>query len=118
MQRVLPQNMQDTLQKYFPTNDFGVSLVLDNIAGDIDVVTIDRCEGSVTGKSTWTHYANLQRTDDGTWELNEQFKGENKREAEAYVFGMSESFYITGRHGYFVRLVDEKGKTILERVII
>ena len=41
----------------------------------------------------------------------------NKREAEAYVFGMAESFYITGRHGYFVRLIDEKRKTILERVI-
>lgn len=90
MQRVLPQNMQATLQKYFPTNDFGVSLVLDNLAGDIDVVTIDRCDGSVIGKSTWTHYANLQRIDDGTWELNEQFKGENER--EMWIYGYFKTF--------------------------
>ena len=90
MQRELPQNMRDSLQKYFPTNDFGVSLVLDNLAGDIDLVTIDRCEGSVTGKTTWTHYANLQRTDDGTWELNEQFKGEN--EQEMWIYGYFKTF--------------------------
>lgn len=94
MQRELPQNMRDSLQKYFPTNDFGVSLVLDNLAGDVDLVSIDKVvrngEGKHHDNETWTHYANLQRTDDGTWELNEQFKGEN--EQEMWIYGYFKTF--------------------------
>ena len=86
----LPQNMRDSLQKYFPTNDFGVSLVLDNIEGEIDLIAIDKCEGSVTGKTKWTHYANIQRTDNNTWELNEQFKGKN--EQEMWIYGYFKTF--------------------------
>lgn len=89
MKRSLPQSMQASLQKHFHTNDFGVSCVLDNLAGEIDLVTIDRCtdEGS---KTTWTHYANLQRADDGRWELNEQFKGES--EQEMWIYGYFKTF--------------------------
>lgn len=100
-----PQNMRDSLQKYFPTNDFGVSLVLHNLAGDIDVVTIDKVvcngEGKHHDNETWTHYANLQRTDDGTWELNEQFKGEN--EQEMWIYGYFKTF------GAAVRNLAKKG---------
>jgi len=96
MQKMLPQNIQDTLQKYFPTNDFGVSCVLDNLKCEIDLITIDRCNGSVTGKTTWTHYANIQRTGDNTWELNEQFKGEN--EQEMWVYGYYKSFATAVRN--------------------
>lgn len=88
MKRILPQAMQASLLKYFPTDDWGVSCVLD-VNGEIDLVTIDRCtdEGRTT---TWTHYANLQRCNDGTWELNEQFKGENKQ--EMWIYGYFKTF--------------------------
>ncbi len=89
MQKMLPKAMNDILQKYFPTSNFGVSLVLDNLAGEIDLVTIDTCVGDVKGETEWTHYANIQRCDKG-WELNEQFKGENEK--EMWIYGYFKTF--------------------------
>lgn len=86
IQKMLPTQMQEALQKHFPTNDFGVSIVLDNLAGEIDVISVDKCDGSVTGKTTWTHYANLQKCSDGSWEVNSQFKGESEREMWIYKY--------------------------------
>lgn len=90
MRKKLPKAMQDTLQKYFPTNDFGVSLMLENVQDEIDLISIDTCEGSVTGKTKWTHYANLQRMDNGDWELNAQFKG--VQENEMWIYGYFKTF--------------------------
>lgn len=90
MKQELPQSMQDTLQKNFPTNDYGVAIVLSDNDGEIDLVSIDRCEGSITGATKWTHYANLQKKSNGNWELNEQFKGVN--EDEMWIYGYFNTF--------------------------
>ena len=90
MIRTLPEKMQSVLEKYFPTREFGVSLVLANLAGDIDLVSIDRCNDIDSRTTNWSHYANLQRTDNGLWEVNEQFKGNN--EQEMWIYGYYKSF--------------------------
>ena len=89
MQKMLPKAMNDILQKYFPTSNFGVALVLDNLAtGKIDLIAIDKCNGDIN-RTTWTHYANIQRCEQG-WELNEQFKGENEK--EMWIYGYFKTF--------------------------
>lgn len=90
LMKMMPREMDDILQQYFSGTNFGVSCVLDDLAGNIDVVCIDTVEGDVKGKQTWTHYANIQRTDSGTWELNEQFKGDDER--EMWIYGTFHSF--------------------------
>ena len=92
MQRVLPQKMQDTLQKYFPEKTWGATSLVTN--GEVELVTIEKVVYTGGGRHgdemIWTHYANLQRTDDDMWELNEQFKGEN--EQEMWIYGYFKTF--------------------------
>ena len=89
-ENALPQEMREVLEKYFPTNDYGVGLVANNAKEDIDLISIDRCKDECDGGTTWTHYANLQRTDKNGWEINEQFKGD--REDEMWIYGIYSSF--------------------------
>lgn len=89
----MPVVMDTVLQKYFPEKIWG-AIPLINVRGNVDLVTIDKVEYTGGGKhhdeSEWTHYANLERTDNGTWELNEQFKGEN--EQEMWIYGYFKTF--------------------------
>ena len=89
----MPVVMDAVLQKYFPEKTWG-AIPLINERGEVELVTIDKVEYTGGGRHgeemTWTHYANLQRTDEGTWELNEQFKGEN--EQEMWIYGNFKTF--------------------------
>ena len=88
----MPKHMEDVLQRYFPENTWGASVLMCN--GVVDVVTIYRVK--ITGKTKyggtemeWTHYANIQYLG-RDWEINEQFMGE--KENEMWVYGTYKSF--------------------------
>lgn len=89
-QKLIPQSFDSALQQYFPTRDFGVALVLQDDNGDIELVSIDKVTWTGGGRhgdeQIWTHYANIQKTDDGRWEINEQFKGENEDMMFVYAY--------------------------------
>ena len=92
MQKELPQNMRDSLQKYFPEKTWGATCLIIN--GEVDLITIEKVVYTGGGRHgdemIWTHFANIQRTDNNTWELNEQFKGEN--EQEMWIYGYFKTF--------------------------
>ena len=89
----IPSKMDETLQKYLPTNNWGcvVLMNLEGVCEHIEVCTVARTGGGRHGdEELWTHYANLALCGDGKWEVNEQFKGE--KENEMWVYGTYKSF--------------------------
>lgn len=89
----IPSKMDETLQKYFPTNNWGcvVLINLEGVCEHIEVCTVTRTGGGRHGdEELWTHYANLALCGDDKWEVNEQFKG--VKENEMWVYGTYKSF--------------------------
>ncbi len=77
MQRKIPKDMKDILEKYFGGSDFMVSNVLYNREGDVDTITIDTTPYVFDGvknivKGEWVHYAHLFKVAEG-WQLAESF---------------------------------------------
>ena len=85
----MPVVMDAVLQKYFPEKTWG-AIPLINERGEVELVTIDKVVYTGGGKhhdeSEWTHYANIQLWDDGTWEVNSQFMGEKENEMWVYAY--------------------------------
>lgn len=72
LEKELPQQMCNTLQRYFD-DTFGVSTVLPNLAGDVEIVVIDRVVKVSKSVEDWTHYANIIKQPNGTWQVSESF---------------------------------------------
>lgn len=69
----------DTLQKYFPENDkWGVNVLFDDKGAYLyEICKLSRV---TTKMALWTHYAQIQRLDDDTYEISSRFMGENENE--------------------------------------
>lgn len=98
-QQAQKSGMDATLQKYFPTNEWGCDFAIAD-----GFVTICRVDGN-----TWTHYANIQKTEKG-WELNEQFMGEH--EDEMFIYGYYKTFGNAVRNLATKGVSDKKRKPI------
>ena len=78
------------LQKYFHnSNKWGVCVLFDE-KGQPDTFEICALHDANINAATWEHYANIQRYDDGTWEVNTQFNG--AKENEMWIFGYWKRF--------------------------
>lgn len=69
----------DALQKYFPENDkWGVNILFDDRGAYLyEICKLSRVTPNM---ATWTHYAQIQRLDDDTYEISSRFMGENENE--------------------------------------
>lgn len=69
----------DALQKYFPENDkWGVNVLFDDKGAYLyEICKLSRV---TTKMALWTHYAQIQRLDDDTYEISSRFMGENETE--------------------------------------
>lgn len=82
--------MQDNFPKVYDAletlaSDYGVNAIFDTEM--LKIINIEICRLSFDGRTTlWTHYANINPTSGGAWELNEQFCGANER--EMYIYGV------------------------------
>ena len=78
----------ELLQKHFPTKEWGCDIDFEN--DKVCRIGIDKVVCNGTGRhhdgQTWTHYANIQLWDDGTWEVNSQFMGEKEDEMWVYAY--------------------------------
>lgn len=68
----------------FDYTNWGCNILFDN-NGEVDVVEICKLSNANINKATWTHYANIQKTENG-WEVNTQFNGENEDEMWVYKY--------------------------------
>lgn len=69
----------DALQKYFPENDkWGVNVLFDDKGAYL--YEICKLSRATTKMALWTHYAQIQRLDDDTYEISSRFMGENENE--------------------------------------
>ena len=91
-QELMQKNqMDEVLQKYFPSKDFGVCVMFDlSNDNDIAVIQINRCWDNDDGSTAWEHYANIDNTGRGLWEVNTQFNGKNND--ELWIFGYYHRF--------------------------
>lgn len=65
---------------------YGLNVLFDE-KGDVELIEVCKLFNITQNGETWTHYANIQRKDDdGTWEVNEQFKGQNEDEMWVYAY--------------------------------
>lgn len=69
----------DALQKYFPENDkWGVNILFDGRGAYLyEICKLSRV---TLNMATWTHYAQIQRLDDDTYEISSRFMSENENE--------------------------------------
>lgn len=79
----------DALQKYFPENDkWGVNILFDERGAYLyEICKLSRVTPNM---ATWTHYAQIQRLDDDTYEISSRFMGEN--ESEMWIWTRRDRF--------------------------
>ena len=75
------------LDAYFDeeSDDYGIKVLFDE-KGNAELFEVCKLSNVTQNGATWTHYANIQLADDGTWEVNEQFKGKNEDEMWVYAY--------------------------------
>lgn len=101
------KKLDAVLQKNFPENDkWGACIIFDE-SGFADTIEINKLSEVTQKGETWTHYATIEKYDDGTWEVYSQFNGKN--ENELWVFCYYKNFCDACRR---VRLGIEKLKPI------
>ena len=84
--RMVGTAFDSALQHYFPNNDEWGACVYFTRDKDVDFMEICKLSNVSVNGSTWTHYANIQRADDGRWEVNTQFNGEKEDEMWIYAY--------------------------------
>lgn len=69
----------DALQKYFPENDkWGVNILFDGRGAYLyEICKLSRVTPNM---AIWTHYAQILRLRDDTYEISSRFMGENENE--------------------------------------
>lgn len=85
--RLQRTHIDDVLQKHFPDSKaWGCSVFFDEYK-NVELIEICKltCHDMRGDSVTWTFYAQLQKMDDGKWEVNELFKGE--KEDEMWIYG-------------------------------
>ena len=101
------KKLDAVLQKNFPENDkWGACIIFDE-SRFADTIEINKLSEVTQKGETWTHYATIEKYDDGTWEVYSQFNGKN--EDELWVFCYYKNFGDACRR---VRLGIEKLKPI------
>lgn len=85
----VPSKIDRVLQFYFPDRTWG-AIPLVNSEGVVELITIDKVTYTGGGRhgdeSVWTHFANIQNTGDGWWEVNTQFMGDGHDEMWVYAY--------------------------------
>ena len=88
--RMLGTHEDAILQRYFnDSSRFGANIIF-NEDGTIENCEICRLTEVTLNGATWTHYANILNYEEGKWEVNEQFKGED--EDEMWIYGYYQTF--------------------------
>ena len=80
----------EALQRYFPDSDKFGACVYFTREKTLDFVEINTLKDASVNGATWTHFANILNTGDGTWEVNTQFNGE--KEDEMWTYGYRKTF--------------------------
>lgn len=88
--RMKDTKFDEALQKYFPDSDQWGACVYFTRDKNVDFVEINTLTNASINGATWTHFANIQNTGEGTWEVYTLFNGD--KEDEMWIYGYYKHF--------------------------